>query len=128
MAHGAAPRTTTPCCANQATSDATRRKRDRVTGAEVQPIDVVSDLLCHGTDITTKDRLTKAKCLLNDERRIFPPNRRDDYPINVGHEPRQLGVLIGPYERYIIPGALQQRPKLLLIVALLEIEVRTVDP
>src|SRR5262249_48135187 len=99
-----------------------------VSDVEVKPVDAVRDLLCHSPNVATNNRPAVGERLLNDQRRVFPPDRRDKYPIDGGHEPWQLRVGIRPHERDILRRRLQQRPELVLVVARLEVEVCPVDP
>ena len=51
-----------------------------------RPLTPSVDLLGHPADVTADDRATEMERLLDHERGVLPPDRRDDDPIDVRHE------------------------------------------
>ena len=59
-----------------------------VAGAEMQPVDAVAHLLGHAADVAGDDRAAVEEALLDHDRRVLPPGRGDDGPVDLAHQRR----------------------------------------
>ena len=78
----------------------------------MQAVYIVLDTLGHPADIRADDRTPEHPCLRNDEAKGFPPDRRNQRPIDAGHAGAYLIGLIGSIVEYV---ALRRRTQLFLL-------------
>ena len=107
------------------------RQAARVARPEVQAVDAVGDLLGHPADVAADHGPVVQERLLDHERRVLPPARRDDHPVGLGHQARQVVVVVLPDQRDVVRPFLdlfEQLGEIVLEALGLQLEVGAVQP
>src|SRR5581483_4920699 len=99
----------------------------RVTGPEVQPVHPVGDLLGHAADVAADDGATEGVGLLDDQRRVLPPDRRDHDPVDGPHQGGQLVGAVAADERHVAAGGVEEPAELGLELLGLVLDVGAVE-
>ena len=94
----------------------------------MQPVHPVANLFLHSADVAADHRPAVGERLLDHQRRVLPPNRGHDHPIDVGHQLRKLARFIAARQGHVLPGRREQIAGLVLKFFGEEIEICTVDP
>src|SRR5207248_9748745 len=89
----------------------------------LQTVHAVGDHLRHSADIAADDGAAIHEGLLSYKRRVLPPDRAHDHPVDVSHQPGHLFWLVLADQGDVVARVLEQPREQALELAILKIEV-----
>src|SRR5262245_22762206 len=104
------------------------RQAEGIADPEVQSVYPVLDFLGHAADVAADDRPPVEERLLDHQRRVLPPNRRDQDPVGVLHQLRKFLVNIGTPKGDASSEVVVHLGEFLLELLALELEVCAMQP